>query len=284
MQRKNRPVEYHIAAAGGATVFMHPIRVGLNRAAYHNGPLNTFHLSALSTLKDTWTYLFKGCTFNIIRGSMSSGLQAYANQEARDYYGENLFGKLAGLITASVVGTAIASFFETPFMRRNAGADLKLSALFRLNKPITAFFFAREVGFSSAVLAANDYPKFGYYTILATAAWGSAICHKFLMIETTKDLGKQYTTPDYSKGFRHTLSELARGAYTHPSLTVAYKNPSSFFQRSANVLYATSGLNMFTFRLLYFAGFKISLDITRDYLNNRQNKDTIVPTISMKPQ
>lgn len=264
MQRKQHDnLSKQIGIASGATFFMHPVRVALNRASFHSSPL--------ATVRDAYGYLFKGAGFNIIRGGLSNGLLSFANDSTRSYFGDSAFGKFAGLIAASIAGTGVAAFVETPFMRKNAASHLNFSSLYKFNTPITGYFFLRELGFSGAVLISKDLSTTAHYSILLTAAWLTAACHKLVMIEATKDLAKNtFTVPDYSKGVGQVIRNLANGAYTHPTLHVPIIKPTTLLQRSANVLYASCGPNMFFFRLLYLKGFTEARLLIKDYIDNEK--------------
>lgn len=267
MQRKSsdRPSQSslsltkHVEMAGLATLILHPVRVALNFASYNP--------SIFATVNAVYRYMLqadanvlRATSYNILRGAMNTGFQAHANHVAQDSVQQDWLRKPAGLVAATLTGTVVASFVEVPFMRQNAAdplsAKLPFSSLFKFNVPIQSFFVAREFGFTGAVLISKDLPAAAHYSILLTAAWLTASCHKLVMIEATKDLAsKQYTYPDYSKGMRHTFFQLSQGAYTHPALRVPISNPATMLQRTANVLYATCGPNMFFWRLVYLKSF-----------------------------
>jgi hypothetical protein len=114
------------------------------------------------------------------------------------------------------------------------------------------------MGFSSAVLAAKDLPPRAHDVVMIIAAWQTAACHKLAMIEATKDLmkGNKYTVPDYSRGMLPVLYHFANGSYyTHPAIQSPIVQPKNLLQKSANVLYATCGPNMFLWRLIYLKVF-----------------------------
>lgn len=248
MQQKKEALNYHYGTALKASVMAHFLRVGLNRAS-----VNT---SFLQTLKEIPTYFFKGMVFNFIRGSLTAGLQSHVNYTAKKQIVNPIAGQFVGLGAAMTTGTLVSLFTELPFMRFNSGAKSINTELFKFNKPIVEFIMLRELGFSSAVLMAKDLPPFAHYSILFVAAWMSAACHKLTMIEATKKYSADnFTRPDYAKGLKPVFVSLSKGEYTHPALKAPYANPYNFFQRSANLMLATCGPNMFVWRLAYLAVF-----------------------------
>lgn len=255
---------YHIGAAGAATFFLHPVRVALNRASFNNSPI--------ATMKDVQGYLFKGAGYNIVRGALNTGLQSHANSAVKQFFGDTVAAKIAGLFAATLAGTFVASFAETPFMRRTAGAQGNLLTLLKFNYPIQTFFTLREFGFSGAVLISKDLPAPAHYTILLSAAWLTASCHKLTMIEATKDLiPTHYSVPDYSKGMRYAIYQLSKGVFTHPALRAPISNPATLFQHTTNVLYTTCGPNMFFWRLVYLKAFT---ELLASFKRSTQHWDT----------
>lgn len=260
--------QYHALCAAGATLFVHPFRVMLNRASYHTSPINT--------ITDSFNYMIRGAGINLVRGTTAASLQAYAKHETQQYYGEeHRKGLIMSLLAAALVGTGIAKFVEIPFMRKTAmqasESYSQKPTLFKFNLPLTMFFFTREIGFSSAVLAAHDMPKTAHYSILLSAAWGTAACHKLAMIEATKEfIPATYSVPNYKDGYLNVLRNLARGIYTHPALKPVFVTPKNPLQLTVNVLNATCGANMFVFRLTYLKAFSEVFGFFKHAAHERQ--------------
>lgn len=261
MQQKKESLSYHIGTAAAATLGVHPIRVGLNLAS-----LNP---SLMETVKRVPDCLVKGMGFNLVRGALNTGLQSQANVSTQEQFDNSTASKFAGLVAATLTGTIVSALTELPFMRKNAGAKGFPPSLFKCNRAIGQFLMLRELGFSSAVLISKDFSPSAHYSILFTAAWLTAACHKLAMIEATKTYKTQaYTIPDYAKGMKQAMVQISKGVYTHPALRVPNPNPSSFFQHTTNLLQATCGPNMFFWRLVYLKAFSELLSVFKKQVDN----------------
>lgn len=258
----------HVGYSAMTTFILHPVRVCMNRAAY---PENS---NPYKTILDSFGRMRKNAVINIARGSTSAGLQSFAKHEAEVFYGKNTNEALIfGLFGAAFAGTGVATFVETAFIRRNemVGKEFKVQpSIFKFNRPITTFYFCREIGFSSAALFSKDLPSPVYYGTMLAAAWLTGACHKLVTIEVTKDLlSLNASVPDYNKGIFQVFRNIAHGNYTYPSLAVPIKNPKNVIQKSVNFLNASCGINMFFWRLTYLTAFSNLYNVGLPYLANR---------------
>lgn len=246
---EKKPVNllFHIACSAVATLTAHPSRVWLNRASLYQSPI--------TTILESKPYLLKGVFFNLMRGSVMTGSQSYVKTIAQEKW-----GLVASIVASGSCGAIVASLVETPFIRKTMtqntpGTHYSLS---RFSPTLTSLYFLRETGFSLAVLTSNDLSRAAQNSLLLISAWATAVIHKFVALEATRDnLPKGMTVPDFREGIFSSIKSMARGnVYTHPVFEVPCKNPVTKFALMRNLMHVSCGANMYLFRLLYLVVFK----------------------------
>lgn len=250
----------HVGYSAMATLLAHPVRVCLNRASLFNQvSLNPFP-NMIATVKDALPYLPKGILINLIRGSMATGSQSYAKQHAQAWGGLG-----AGILAASVTGTIVASFVETPFVRRTMGQGGDIP-LWRFSMATSSMYFLREIGFSLAVLAKNDLSPVSQQAVLMGATYFTAAAHKLAALDATRDmLPHGVSVPNLREGIIYTIRSMANGnVYTHPAFKVPFPNPSSWIAKTGNFLHVSCGANMFVFRLAYLVAFREAYHLAKE--------------------
>lgn len=238
---------FHVACSAAASLASHPNRVWLNRASLYQSPL--------ATIFESKPYLLKGIFFNLLRGSMMTGTQSFIKNTTQEKWG--LF---ASIIAAAGCGSLVATMVETPFIRKTMTLNTPGThyPLWRFSPTLTSLYFAREAGFSLAVLTKNDVSPVAQYSLLFSSGWLTAVAHKFVALEATRDsLPKGVTIPDFREGIFSSVKAMARGGvYTHPVFEVPYKNPVTLPAMMRNLMHVSCGANMYLFRLLYLVVFK----------------------------
>lgn len=250
----------HVGYSAVATLIAHPVRVCLNRASMFNQvSLNPFP-NIIATLQDARPYLPKGILINLIRGSMATGTQSYAKQHVQAWGGLS-----AGILAAALTGTAVASFVETPFVRRTMGQSGELP-LWRFSTSLSSMYFLREIGFSFAVLAKNDLSPVSQQAVLIGATYFTAAAHKMAALDATRDmLPHGVTVPNLREGVFYTIRSMANGdIYTHPAFKVPFANPANWLRKTGNFLHVSCGANMFVFRLAYLMAFREAYHLARE--------------------
>lgn len=236
---------------GGSTLLTHPFRVALN--------LSPSYTSWRTTVLHTWPRLFNGMAVNVLRGTCSSGSQFYVKRFTQEYAGFS-----AGILAASMSGTAVASFVETRLIRKNNLSPHLIGqpSLWRFNTPLTLLYLTREFGFTMGVLTKKDLSPGAQNVTLALSAAFTASIHKLAVSEATRDfLPKGVTVPDFRDGVGFTLRAIAQGNhYTHPSFQVKYPHPDTAAKQVINFMGAACGWNVFRFRLLYLLTFREAYD------------------------
>jgi hypothetical protein len=252
----------HVAYSAAATLLAHPARVCLNRASMFNQvSLNPFP-NMIATLKDAWPYLPTGVLINLIRGSIATGSQSYAKQHAQEWGGLS-----AGIFAAAFTGTVVATFIETPFVRRTMGqGNGNTLPLWRFSFGMSSMYFFREIGFSLAVLAKNDLSPTAQQSVLMSATYFTAAAHKMAALDATRDMLPQGTTvPNIREGFLYTVRAMSRGnVYTHPAFKVPFPNPANLAALTGNFLHVSCGANMFIFRLAYLTAFREAYHLAKE--------------------
>lgn len=247
----------HICRSFMATLVAQPVRACLNRASMYRD--YKFYEAPFVTIADSRPYLWKGLLINLLRGSLATGSQSYVKHWAQDWGGFYL-----SVAAAAVSGATVASFVETPYIRKTLG--VKGHPLFYFNPSLSAMYLFREFGFTLTVLAKNDMSPVQQNAVLLTSTWLTAIAHKFASIYSIRDtLPKDLTIPEFRQGFRYTIASMARGdVYTHPAFQVPIKNPVNLKGLAHNLLSVTCGANMFIFRLAYLVVFREVYNLVKD--------------------
>src|SRR5262245_36404135 len=176
-------------AAGFATLFAHPFRVLLNEAVVNTNPF--------STIYGAYNKIFHDAHINLLRGTSSVGFQLIVKHYANEFFGHDTFlGRIAGLSGAIGAGVAVTPI-EVAFMRKNTMRNstfaeikklLTKPSLFKYNLPILYYFTARVTGFCFSVYGSNDLPFYQRALALLPSALITAITHKLVSIEITKDI------------------------------------------------------------------------------------------------
>jgi hypothetical protein len=235
----------HVYYSSFATLLAHPARVFLNRASLYQWPLQTIIAS--------YPYLLKGLSYNLVRGTLATGSQSAAKHVVQER-----MGLLSGMVAASLCGTAVATWVETPFLRKTLLQEVQGTSLWRVNKTLSSLYFLREAGFSFAVLAKNDLSPSAQYAALFGGAWVTAVAHKFAALEAIRDtLPREITAPDFRHGVVTTIRNMAMGdIYSHSVFQVPFKNPKHLLAMISNLMHVSCGANMYLFRLLYLVTFR----------------------------
>jgi hypothetical protein len=259
-KNKNEPTELlnHVGYSAIATLVAHPSRVCLNRASTYQWPHTTIRYS--------FPYLFRGIGLNFFRGSLATGSQSYAKEVVQERTGI----LSAGIGAAAFCGTVIATGIETPFIRKTmiqgqAGTSF---SLMRFSPTLSSLYFCREAGFSLAVLSKNDLSINAQYGVLLVGAWITAVTHKFVALEATRDqLPQGMRVPHFKDGLFTTIKSMAHGnVYTHPGFQAPFKNPASNLAKIGNLMHVSCGINMYVFRLLYLAIFREAYQLSAEYV------------------
>ena len=251
VEKKSDNLLFHVTCSGLSTLTSHVPRVWLNWASKCQSPLETIVKSK--------PYLLNGVFINLIRGSSMTGGQSWVKTLTQEK-----FGFYASIASAAMCGSILASLFETPYIRttmieNRPGVSY---SLWRFSPTLTSLYFKREAGFSLAVLTKDDLPPAAQYGSLLAGAWFTATIHKFAALEAIRDtLPKGTTIPDFREGICSTVKSMARGGvYTHPVFKVPCENPDTYFALMRNLLHVSCGANMYLFRLIYLAVFKLAYD------------------------
>lgn len=264
-----------------STTVAHPLRVLLNEASVKTNPFET--------IKAASSKIFRDVPINAIRGTTSTGLQSIVKYYVNQYYGfDSYMGRVAGLFGASAAGVFVTPI-EIAFMRKNAlralqdsvdvnSAQLiKQTSLMKFNKPIFAFFAARELGFCVSVFGTENLPFYQKLPFFFVSALVTAVAHKLAAIEITKDIRQiGHLVPDYTIGIRAAFKNIAYGdTYLHDAFKVPKVNPKTATQLATNFFTATCGPNMFFFRLVYLAAFAnifsmVNSNVRQTYTNSFQ--------------
>lgn len=237
-----------------AAGFAHPARVLLNRA------------SLFPTVKETFVksipYLLSGLPINVLRGGSAIGLQDYVNDLVKQSSGHlsSTMRSMLGITATSGAGTIVAATLETCLIRKTNIDKASLGVkpkLWRITPSLPAFYFAREVGFTVIVFNSDNLPSYQKYPIQLGGACYTGMMHKFASLEAVRDLlPREITIPHFAKdGFAQTISAIAHGKYTHPSMQVKYKNPDNLAKKTYNFFQAACGMRMFVFRCGYLGFF-----------------------------
>lgn len=252
-EKKPDNLGFHVVCSGLSALLTHGPRVWLNQASKYQSPLKT--------IAESWSYLPNGIVLNGIRGATMTGIQSYVKSSTQDK-----FGFYPSVLMAAACGSLAASVVETPFIRKTMiekvpGASY---SLWRFSPTLTSLYFKREAGFIFAVLTKDDLSPAVQYSSLLLAAWFTATIHKFAALEAVRDtLPEGVTIPDFQKGLGSAVRSMARGGvYTHAVFKVPCENPETYFALMRNLLHVSCGANMYLFRLLYLAAFKLAYDTT----------------------
>lgn len=265
-KNKNESTELlnHVGYSAIATLTAHPSRVCLNRASMYLWP----H----TTLRYSFPYLFRGIGLNFFRGSLATGSQSYVKEVVQERTG--LLGP--AIVAAAFSGAVVATGIETPFIRKTmiqgqAGTSF---SLMRFSPTLSSLYFCREAGFSLAVLSKNDLSINAQHGVLLVGAWITAVTHKFIAIEATRDkLPQGITVPNFRDGCVSTIKSMAYGnVYTHPAFQAPFKNPVSNLAKIGNLMHVSCGINMYVFRLLYLAIFREAYQLSAEHVPSMKAK------------
>jgi|GEM_PF-3774060 len=238
----------HFASSLFATASTQIPRVLLNRANQYPNPI--------ATIIGSYPFFLSGLGLNLLRGSLATGTQSWAKHTVHEYA-----GFWPSILAASLCGTTVATFIETAFIRKTTMAAMQAGqySLWRFSPTLSSFYFLREMGFSLAVLAKQDFSPTGQYAAVLGGAYVTATMHKMAVMEATRDsMEKAGTLPKFTYGGVLTaLRNIAQGGvYTHPALAVPFQNPANLLAKIANFAGATCGGSMLFFRLLYLVTFE----------------------------
>lgn len=242
---------FHVTCSGLSALLSHVPRVWLNWSSKCQSPWET--------IVESRPYLSNGIVLNGIRGSAMTGIQSYVKTSTQDK-----IGFYPSVILAAACGALVASVVETPFIRKTMVEKIPgvNYSLWRFSPTLTSLYFKREAGFILAVLTKDDLPPVAQYGSLLVGAWFTATIHKFAALEAIRDtLPKDKTIPDFQKGIGSAVKSMAQGGvYTHPVFKVPCENPETYFALMRNLLHVSCGANMYLFRLIYLAVFKLAYD------------------------
>lgn len=252
-EKKPDNLLFHVTCSGWSALVSHGPRVWLNQASKYQSPKQT--------IVESWPYLANGIFLNVLRGAIMTGVQSYVKTLTQDK-----FGFYGSVFWAAASASMAASVFETPFIRKTMIPKVpEVSySLWRFSPTLTSLYFKREAGFTVAVLTKDDLPPAAQFGTLLVGAWFTATMHKFAALEAVRDtLPKDVTIPDFREGLGFTVKSMARGGvYTHPVFKVPHKNPETYFALMRNLLHVSCGANMYLFRLIYLAVFKLAYDMS----------------------
>lgn len=276
----------HLVSAFMPIIIGHPLKVGLNLAAYQR---DLFPL--LNTLRTSWhASLF----LNWTRGTSAVFSQSLCKQIAETYFSQNTTrSKVAGWGAAAIAGTIVATFIETIFIRKTA-CNIDITQFLKLPKTFVSptllcYYLVREAGFSFFVLSKNEISPELYYPALFATAYLTATSHKLATWEATADIiqaTSKNTTPNATRdGILPTLRAIAYGnVYTHPAFQTPIKSPRTSSQLFYNFFVVSCGFNMLLIRTLHLMLFDTVRSLTIEAMPKvknyyfslwRNNQDTV---------
>lgn len=235
----------HLACSFVGTVFGQVPRVLLGRSYMYANPW--------ACVMGSYPYFLNGLGINMIRGTSATGFQSWTKSTVQEQY-----GLTPSLVAASFGGAMIATGLETYFIRKTNLDDLLRASLpaMRFSPALTSLYFAREVGFTTAVLAKKDLSPTGQKAAILCGAYFTGSMHRLAAFEATRDSLKQgITGPDLREGLVTTVRKMTFGGYTHAGFQVPVPNPVTRSAMIRNFLSVSCGANTFVFRLLYLAVF-----------------------------
>ncbi|MDR3477675.1 MAG: hypothetical protein P4M14_06560 [Gammaproteobacteria bacterium] len=238
----------HILGPLTGALGSHIPRVWLNRAVYH-----TNFFDVLTETKQHW---HQGLMLNLARCYASVLMQSSARAMTQHHllHHDNNASKALATFAPALASTFVAITIETPFIRESTQQNTthlsRPIPFTKFNLPLTAFYFCRELGFSSYLFGSQDLLN----TLFITGY--TAVCHKGIIWEATTDMlqaSKAGTTPNFSRdGIKYTLTGLAKGnVYTHPTCRVPVTNPANALQMLYNLLSVSCGTNLFLYRFIH---------------------------------
>jgi hypothetical protein len=255
-KKKNYYINYsNIFACTSTTLLLHPLRVGLNSASTTTNPV--------ATVKAARSIFFKSAHYNLARGLTATSIQSTVKDITQELLGNNPLSRIISLGSAGFTGT-FASPIETYFMRNNALLAMQFnhhslpkntSKLF-YNRYLFAFYLLRECAFVVPAFGFENAGQLQRAITYILATYISSSAHKFVAIESTKDILNITTlVPNWSDGFIKVFSNISKNKYGMASLKGMISNPKNNVHYIVNLVSATCHLNMFAWRFGYIYSF-----------------------------
>lgn len=245
---------YFFGPMSGALI-SHAPRVLVNRAV--------FNIDTKATWHDSKNHVNKAVGLNLLRGYSSIFMQYSIVEMQKKYFGIDYATKnMSAAILPAMGSTVVASLIETRFIRETALRNTVfcpanfVSAKYSL--PLTAFYFARELGFARYLFGPQNVGE-----TLFIAGYTSVFL-KWIIWGATDDRAQNATTktlPTFRKGkIIETVKDIAKGGvYTHPTCQVRYPNSRKPHELLYNLFIVSCPPHLYALRLFQLVVLKYSM-------------------------
>ena len=136
------------------------------------------YTSVFQTFKNALPNVFNGLHINVMRGGMMTGTQLFAKD-----IGHEAAGFSGAIIAVAFSGASIATFLETPLIRKSLNAK-------SLNHFTSSLFFLyamRETTVGLGVLVKNNLSPRQKDAVLALCGTATAGLQKFITVDAARD-------------------------------------------------------------------------------------------------